>query len=119
SSLRDSVSLLRLPGTAVPGFPMPPLRGWGGDSCYKVAFSVLPKGRASKTYRGVKAVVEEIVRGDPVDGSGLGDRRKVLRCAQNDIHQEDIHSHCDWHACYGRGGAAGAAVTALAGTVTL
>ena len=28
-SLRDSVAfLIRPPGTSVPGFPMPPLRGW-------------------------------------------------------------------------------------------
>jgi hypothetical protein len=51
-----------LPGTAVPGFPMPPLRGWGGDLCY--APWVFPWLRKSRT--------EEMVRGDPVDGSGLG-----------------------------------------------
>jgi len=28
SSLRDSMAVLLLPGTYVPGYSMPPLRGW-------------------------------------------------------------------------------------------
>jgi hypothetical protein len=33
SSLRDSIDSDWLPGTYVPGFPIPPLRGWGQCNC--------------------------------------------------------------------------------------